>query len=147
MRRIITICVTAVAAGGLIACGEPPVVSVEAKPVSAELRDQGPTLAIESGERLIRVSRVYRAPDQCRNLSGDVARVGGDLTLRVLAHPVGVVDCPRDEQLLFYTATIQGLRPGRYNLRVLHQAPDQRPASRLVLEHPVVVMKGGRLAQ
>lgn len=92
---------------------------------------------VESGHRLIRVRRTLSLPADCREIDGAIARAAGEVTLRIV--PLSDQgECAGAEVSVPYTATIDGLRPGRYNLRVVHTRTGG-PVD-VVLEHPVVVV-------
>jgi hypothetical protein len=116
-------------------------VVIEATPVAPERARGESFAALESGHHEIRVRRTMAVPDACRTLSGDLVRTGNLLTLRVIAHPGAGEPCERAESYLAYTATILGLRPGRYDLRVVHANASDRRAPEVVLEHPIVVLE------
>lgn len=92
---------------------------------------------LESGHHVIRVRNALRLPADCPSVGGTLAAAAGELTLRVGPEP-GQGDCVAPEISQPYLATISGLRPGRYNLRVVHTRI--RAMSHVVLEHPVVVI-------
>ena len=50
-------------------------------------------------------------------------------------------ECPAEETLLAYTASILDLPAGRYRLRVVHAPTERREQPEVVLEHPVVVLE------
>lgn len=116
-------------------------VVIEAAPLSPE-RARGESLAaVESGHHEIRIRRSMAVPDGCRTLSADLVSTGGTLTLRVIARPAAGEPCERAESYLAYTATIRGLGPGVYDLRVVHAYASDRRAPEVVLEHPIVVLE------
>ena len=133
-------------AGAVAACaacgdgGGPAVVEIEAQPVTREAVQAGSLSSVESGGRAIRVRQIIRVPDPCRTLAADLLRTGNDLTLRVHATPEGQA-CPRSEAYLAYHAQIRQVPAGRYSLRVVHASDTHREGSRVVLEHPVVVLE------
>lgn len=129
--------------GALAACtgaGDTARITIEAHPLSSDEARAESTAALESGHHRITVRRLIPVPDRCRTLVGDLVQSAGRLTLRVLAHPTGE-PCPRDQAYLAYTAVIDGLRPGRYDLRVVHGYSEERIPSRVVLEHPILVLE------
>lgn len=91
---------------------------------------------VESGHRHIRVRRSLSVPADCRSIAGSLVRAAGEVTLRVGPDP-DQGTCSEERVTVPYTATITGLRPGRYNLRVVHTRAGS-PAD-VVLEHPVIV--------
>jgi hypothetical protein len=121
--------------------GDPAAVAIEASPLEPERARGESVAALESGHHEIRVRRTIAVPDRCRTLSGDLARTGSNLTLRVIARPTEEGRCARVESYLAYTATIEGLAPGQYNLRVIHAYASERRPTEVVLEHPVVVLE------
>jgi hypothetical protein len=129
--------------GTLAACNgavDSAEVTIDAHPLSpAEAREES-AAALESGYHRITVRRLIPVPDRCRTLAGDLVQAAGTLTLRVMAHPT-TPTCARDETYLAYTALIDGLRPGRYNLRVIHGYSEERIPARMVLEHPILVLE------
>lgn len=118
-----------------------PDVVIEATAIAPELARGESLAAVESGHHEIRVRRTMAVPDGCRTLSGDVVRTGNTLTLRVIAHPAAGEPCEPAESYLAYTATLQSLRPGRYDLRVVHAYASDRRAPEVVMEHPIVVLE------
>lgn len=120
----------------------PSGVRIEAWPLPAEEARAASVAALETRPRGVRVRRVIPVADSCRRLSADVARTADLLTLRVVAHP-GDTPCEPAEAYLTYTATVEGVRPGRYNLRVIHRYADNWRPGRTVLEHPVLVGREG----
>ena len=133
-------------AGSMAACaacsdgGGPAPVEIEARPVTREAVRTGSLSSVESGGHAIRVRQTIRVPDACRTLDGDLLRTGNDLTLRVHAAPDGRA-CPPSEAYLAYRAHVRGVPAGRYSLRVVHASGTHREGSRVVLEHPVVVLE------
>lgn len=116
-------------------------IEIEARPLTAEEARGQSIAAVESGHHEIRVRRTIAVPDACRTLAGAVVRTGSELSLRVTARPDDRPRCVPAPSYLTYTATIQGLRAGRYNLRVIHTYTSERRASEVVLEHPIVVLE------
>ena len=112
---------------------EPPRVTVEVHP-AGEREGVAP---LESGHHLLRVNRSLALPVDCGPIDGVVAAAAGELTLRIAPTADGGA-CEAADTVLAYTATIAGLRPGRYNLRVVHARPGKR--SDVVFEHPVLVV-------
>ncbi len=130
------------ALAGLGACGggDTPTVAIDARPISREVARGESVAAVESGHHTIEVRRTIRIPDPCRTLAGDLVEVAGALTLRIVAVPDGR-SCPPGESYLAYTARIEGLPPGRYELRVVHAPLRTRGRAEVALEHPVLVME------
>lgn len=128
---------------GCAAPAEPVRVELETRPVAPEQARSRSTASVESGHHEIRVRRTIAVPDGCRTVSGAVARAGSQLSLRVIARPErdDAVPCPPGESYVSYTATIVGLRPGRYNLRVIHTYTSDARGAEVVLEHPIVVLE------
>jgi hypothetical protein len=136
--RLVPALLALLGGAGCAGWGEMETVSVEVRPLPPEsARDESIAL-LESGGRTIRVRRAFVVPDACRRLVGEVARAGDRLSLRISALP-GEGACPAAESYLAYTAVIEGVTPGQYNLRVIHGYPRERRRSELVLEHPVRV--------
>jgi hypothetical protein len=130
-----------IAAAAACGGGEGPLsVQIEARPVSRELVRAESLTSVESASHTIRVRQTIRVPDGCRALRGDLLHAGGQLTLRVHASPDGR-PCRPEESYLAYRASIRGLAPGRYDLRVVHAPAARRRLPQVVLEHPVVVME------
>lgn len=102
--------------------------------VTADVVEYAPP--IQSGSHLIRVRHTLNLPADCRTIDGAIATAAGQLTLRIGPRR-SQGTCGEEEVAIPYTATIDGLRPGRYNLRVVHSRPGA--AALVVLEHPVVV--------
>lgn len=123
--------------------GEPVRVELETRWLAPEQARSRSTASVESGHHEIRVRRTIAVPDSCRTLSGAVARAGSHLSLRIVARPDRDDDrpCPPDEAYVAYTATLRGLRPGRYNLRVIHTYTSDAREAEVVLEHPIVVLE------
>lgn len=101
--------------------------------------EHGPTL--ESAHHLIRIRRELTIPADCGPLAGEIARAASELTLRVAPRP-DRRSCVGEDTLVAYTATIAGLRPGRYNLRVVHAPAGTAP--HVVFDHPVMVTRPAR---
>ncbi|HEX2204172.1 MAG TPA: hypothetical protein VHG91_12770 [Longimicrobium sp.] len=97
----------------------PARVTLEARPLSREAARGESVAAVESGRSTVAVRRTIALTAPCRVLAAGVARAGGELTLLVVAEPDGRA-CPRREVYLAYTARIDRLPPGRYDLRVVH---------------------------
>lgn len=133
-------------AGCLAACaacsdgGGPALVEIHAVPVTREAVRAGSLSFVESGGHAIRVRQTIRVPDACRTVNGDLLQARNRLTLRVHAAPDGR-ECPPSEAYLAYRAHVRGVPTGRYSLRVVHAPGAHRSGSRLVLEHPVVVLE------
>jgi hypothetical protein len=108
-------------------------VRIESRPLSREAARGESLAAVESGHGAIAVRRTMRAPDPCRRLRADLSDAGERLTLRVVAEPDGRA-CRAAEAYFAYTARIEALPPGRYDLRVVH-------AQRGAPEPPVLVME------
>lgn len=115
--------------------GRTPLVSLEITGGDGESGAEA-VAVVESGDRHIRVRRSLAVPADCRLIAGSLARAAGEVTLRVGPDP-DQESCVGERVTIPYTATISGLRPGRYNLRVVHTRTGS-PAD-VVLEHPVVV--------
>lgn len=113
-----------------------PTVTLDTHPAPAGVSP--PSAAVESGEEPLRVRGVIALPDRCRALTADLTRHESDLRLWITHEPVQE-ECPPGEVRLAYTAEIQGLRPGRYNLRVVHGRSGVWRGTEPVLVHPVVV--------
>ena len=127
------------AAAIVTACADapqPPQVTLEVHPAG---RGEGVSdrPSLESGHHLLRVHRSVAMPVDCGPIAGVVAAAAGELTLRIAPASEGG-PCEAADTVVDYTATILGLRPGRYNLRVVHARPGRRSA--VVFEHPVVVV-------
>ena len=121
------------------ACTEaprPPQVTLEVHP-DGRREGVADRPSLESGHHLLRVHRSLAVPIDCGPLAGVVAAAAGELTLRIAPASDGGA-CEAPDTVLAYTATIFGLRPGRYNLRVVHARPGR--GSDVVFEHPVLVV-------
>jgi hypothetical protein len=112
---------------------------IEARPISREAARVEALAAVESGPHAIQVRNAIRVPDRCRAVSGDLVEEDGALTLRVEAAPTRPA-CPEAEAYLAYTARIEGLPRGRYELRVVHAAPAP-PGGAAAAEDPLLVLE------
>jgi hypothetical protein len=112
-------------------------VDIEARPIPRESAAAESLAAVVSGHHAIEVRRILAASDPCRTLSAGLVHTGGELTLRVVAEPDGR-ECPKAETYYAYTARIEDLPPGRYDLRVVHA---RSGGPEVALDHPVVVME------
>ncbi|HET7274201.1 MAG TPA: hypothetical protein VFI91_03440 [Longimicrobiaceae bacterium] len=133
--------ITAALALCIAGCGQEAATSVEIayhelEPIEARERS---IAALESGFNVICVKRVIRAPDSCRDLAAELARAGSHLTLRVTARQTAE-NCTPGEAVYAYTARLGGLRPGRYELQVVHSVEGSASSPSIVMEHPIVVL-------
>lgn len=119
---------------------EEPTIVIEATPLAPEAARAESVAALESGHDGIRVRRMISLPDACQSLTADLTRIERDLMLWVTTVPVRE-GCAPEEAYVAYTAQIEGLRPGRYNLRVIHARDGRWRGTEAVLEHPVVVLE------
>lgn len=120
---------------GSLACdGVRPQASVTLDLVAAGAADHAPP--IQSGNHLVRVRHTLNLPADCKAIDGAIAAAAGQLTLRI-GPKRSQEACGEQVIAIPYTATIDGLRPGRYNLRVVHSR--RGAPARVVIEHPVVV--------
>lgn len=118
--------------------GEPEVEFV-ATPLTAAEADAWSQAGIRSAHHEITVRRIIEVAGPCRVFDADAVRMTDEVTLRVSAR-LDEEDCEApDAQRFGYLAVIRGLKPGRYQLRVLHAYADPRRRSEVVLEHPVMV--------
>lgn len=125
------------AAAVVTACADaaqPPRVTVEVHPAG----EREGIASLETGHHLLRVHRSLSVPVDCGPIDGVVAAAAGELTLRIAPTSDGGA-CAAADTMLAYTATIAGLRPGRYHLRVVHARPGKR--SDVVFEHPVLIVR------
>ena len=142
--RKMRICVL-LAAAACTGRADSATVRIEGRPLSREAARGESLAAVESADGAIAVRRTMRVSDPCRTLAAGVERAGGRLTLRVEARPDGR-RCGAAEAYLAYTARIEPLPPGRYDLRVVHaqRGGSGRPGARaepsvLVMERSVEV--------
>ena len=119
---------------------DPATVRIDARPLSREAARTESLAAVESGHGAIAVRRTLRVSDPCRRVAAGVVRTGGQLTLRVVAEPDGR-RCRAAEAYVAYTARIEALPPGRYDLRVVHADRGGRGRRGILPEHPVLVME------
>lgn len=126
---------------GVAACApwdEETEVTLSARPAPASAT--APSATVESGQEFVRVHGVIAVPDRCRELTADVTRNEGDVGLWVLYGPAEEA-CAPGEFNLAYTAEIEGLSPGRYELRVIHGRSGVWRGTEPVLVHPIVVRR------
>lgn len=140
LKIVPALCLAAACAGRPDAAAT---VEIEARPLSREAALGDSPAAVEGEEGAIEVRRTMRLADACRTLSAALRHAPGTLTLRVVAVPDGRA-CPAAESYLAYTARIEELPPGRYELRVEHAeagrgAAVPGPAPVLVEERAVQV--------
>lgn len=119
---------------------DPPTVRLEAHALSREAARGESLAAVESGEGAVEVRRTMRVSDPCRTLAAGLERAGESLTLRVEARPDGRA-CRAAEAYVAYTARIEELPPGRYDLRVVHAQHAGPGRPEILPEHPVLVME------
>lgn len=139
MRHRFLLILLLVAAG----CAEwedEPTVRIEASPLAPELARAESGAALETGQDAIRVRRMIAVPDPCHSLEANLTRIEGDLRLWITTRPAEEA-CAPEEAYLSYTAEIEGLRPGRYNLRVIHGQHGVWRGTETVLKHPIVVLE------
>lgn len=124
----------------LPACSAEPEVEFVETPLSAQEWDAWSHAGVQSAHQEITIRRTMRTPSACRTLDAGVVRVGDEITLRVMAQEAEEDDCdPGREGLFGYLAVIRGLRPGSYDLRVVHVfATPGRPTEE-ALRHRVLV--------
>jgi hypothetical protein len=117
-----------------------PEVEFIATPLSVDEWNTWSHAGVQSAHREITVRRTIRTPSACRTLDADVAQVGHEITLRIVARKAKEDGCSSAGEGLFgYMAVLRGLRPGRYDLRVVHVfANPDRPAE-VALRHSVLV--------
>jgi hypothetical protein len=115
-------------------------VRIDARPLSREAARGESMAAVESGDGAIAVRRTMRVSDPCRTLAAGLERAGESLTLRVEARPDGRA-CRTAEAYVAYTARIEELPPGRYDLRVVHAQHAGPGRPEILPEPPVVVME------
>jgi hypothetical protein len=97
-----------------------------------------PELEVTEGRGRIAVSARLSAADPCQRLTGELDRRASRLTLRVTIRRVGQ-GCVAAIGTFAYDATIRGLAPGEYTLRVVHDYPNTGWPSGTVLERQVTV--------
>ena len=139
-RKIGSCALLAAAAAGCTGRRDPATVQIEARALSREAARGESLAAVESGDGAIAVRRTIRTSDACRRLSAGLAGTGARLTLRVVAEPDGR-RCRQAEAYFAYTARIEALPPGRYDLRVVHAQRGGRGRASRPAERPVVVME------
>lgn len=126
-------------APALAACTERSLaVEFAETPITPAEVDSWTAVTVRSAHHEVLVRRTMTTPSWCRDLEADVVQTGSDVTLRVSAMESDDA-CPAGEGLWGYLAEIRGLRPGRYNLRVVHTFADPRRPSVVELTQPVVV--------
>lgn len=88
----------------------------------------------------VRIESRLSAPDPCRRLAGEVRRAGRGVSLHVTVHPPerGTM-CAAVVGSYVYSASIGGLDPGAYTLRVVHDYPETGWPSGAVLESSITV--------
>lgn len=125
----------------ILGCSESePRLEFAAVPLSPEEWQAWSRAGVKSAAREITVRRTMRTPSACRTLSGAAAKSAGAITLRVMSREDADGDCdPAEDGLFGYTAVISGVRPGRYELRVVHVFADLRRPPETVLQHSVLV--------
>jgi hypothetical protein len=62
----------------------------------------------------------FNTPTKCYNLSAELERSGGRLTLRVEANSTNTPNCTQAAGAYRYTAVIRNLSAGDYEVRVVH---------------------------
>lgn len=127
------------AGAGPAACTERSLeVEFAETPITPAEVDNGTAVTVRSAHHEVLVRRTTEMPSWCRDLEADVVQTGSDVTLRVSA---GESDdaCPPGDGLWGYLTEIRGLRPGRYNLRVVHTFADPGRPSVVSLTQAVVV--------
>ncbi len=146
LSRILPLSLTLAGWGACTGRTEAPRVVVVAHPISSEAARGESVASVESGDHVIEVRRTIRVPDRCRRIAGDLRETGPKITLRIVAAPTRRA-CRPSESYLAYTARIEGLSTGRYELRVVH-APLRAPGrAETALEHPLVVMESAVLVR
>ncbi|MBV9774481.1 MAG: hypothetical protein JO040_11055 [Gemmatimonadetes bacterium] len=94
----------------------------------------------EGGTGRIAVHGQMGTPNPCQTLTATRTRSGTTVVLRVVSRPKPDVMCVATLGGYVYDATLNGLRPGTYRLRVTHQLPQTgNPAERTVLDRTVRV--------
>jgi hypothetical protein len=117
-----------------------PEVEFVATPLSADEWRTWSQAGVQSAHQEITIRRTIRTPSACRTLDAAVAQVGDEVTLRVMARKTEGNGCnPAEEGLFGYIAVVRGLRPGRYDLRVVHVFADPKRPAQEVLRHSVLV--------
>lgn len=95
-------------------------------------------LRAEGGAGRIVVHGILQTPDPCRQVTGTVEAAGGDVTLRVDAARQGEA-CIQVISAFAYDATVMGIAPGTYRLRVVHAYPGTGWETETALEQTVTV--------
>ena len=99
----------------------------------------GDSVTAQAGRRQIAVLATLSGPDPCRTLEGELESRDGEVTLRVLIRPSGAAGCVQVVGRFAYAAVIEGLRPGRYHLQVVHTYPSTGWPTQAVLSETVDV--------
>jgi hypothetical protein len=133
-------CLVAAAAAACAGPTDSATVRIEARPLSREAARGESLAAVESGEGVIAVRQTMHVSDPCRMVAAGLARAGERLTLKVVARSDGRA-CRAAEAYLVYTAHIEELPPGRYELRVLHSDSGGSSHPGVLPEPDVVVME------
>lgn len=124
----------------LTACAEPldeMSLDFTAEPLdAAEVREWSVAKA-EGGFHRITVRRTLPEPDTCQSVKGDLATSGGDIMLRVTSQSTR--ECPPSAALYGYTAIIEGVPAGRYNLKVIHLRAGESGRGEVVMRQPIHV--------
>lgn len=97
-----------------------------------------PELEVSGGAGRLTVTSRLSTPDPCQRLTGVMERSDAVVTLRVRINREGQ-GCVAMIGTFRYTAVIQGLSPGTYGLRVIHEYPGTGWPSGVVLERDVPV--------
>jgi hypothetical protein len=99
--------------------------------------EQGATAAAGSGQIAIRGT--MQTPNPCYKLSAALERSGQTLSVRVTGRADPDAMCIQSIGMLPYTATLRGVGPGAYTVRVIHTYPDTGWDTATVLDTQVTV--------
>ena len=100
--------------------------------------DGGGRVTAEGAAGTIQVRGALSTPNPCYALTGSVSRSGSTVTMTVTARSTGGM-CVQSIGAFAYDATVRGLAPGSYTLRVVHTYPDTGWETRTALESAVTV--------
>jgi hypothetical protein len=99
--------------------------------------EQGATATAGSGQ--IGIRGTMETPTPCHKLSGELQQQGRTLSVRVVAQADPDVMCIQSIGSIPYTATLRGVAPGAYTVRVIHTYPGTGWDAAAALETQVTV--------
>jgi hypothetical protein len=100
--------------------------------------DRGGRVVAEGASGGANVRGMLSAPNPCYRLSGSVARSGATVTLTVTGR-ASDGGCIQSIGAFAYDASVRGLPPGAYTLRVVHTYPGTGWETRTALETSITV--------